>query len=113
MEGIMNCDSCGSRITNKGCLCTPVGRVTPGPPADVERYYNGPKSKLMDELYDRLTEHGDPSEYPDWSILSLYIAREIEQIEVNHAAALSAKDGDIQHLRKELAFEWSKGLTAS
>jgi len=68
----------------------------------MERYYNGPKSKLMDELYDRLTEHGDTSEYPDWSILSLYIAREIEQIEINHLAALGEKDEEIEKLNKFL-----------
>ena len=55
----------------------------------IERYYNGPQSALMDELYDRLTEHGDPSEYPDWPSLSLYIAREIQQIEINHHAEIA------------------------
>ena len=66
----------------------------------MERYYNGPKSKLMDDLYDRLIEHtGDPSEFQDWSILSLYIAREIEQIEIKHLAALEAavKEKDEQN----------------
>ena len=62
----------------------------------IERYYNGPQSALMDELYDRLTEHGDPSEYPDWPILSLYIAKEIQQIEINHHAEIAEKNEEIE-----------------
>lgn len=45
------------------------------------RWYNGPHSKLMDTIYDKLMEHIDVSILDDWSIISLYLAREIKQIE--------------------------------
>jgi len=41
----------------------------------MDRYYNGPKSKEMDHLYDCLMEHIDVTELNDWPILSLHIAR--------------------------------------
>jgi hypothetical protein len=35
----------------------------------------------MDLLYDRLMEHVDVTEFKDWALISLYIAREILRIE--------------------------------
>ena len=67
----------------------------------IERYYNGPQSGLMDELYDRLTEHGDLSEYPDWPSLSLYIAREIQQIEINHLAEIAKKNDELTRIKSK------------
>ena len=37
--------------------------------------YNGPKTELMDELYDSINEHVDVDEFDDWAQLSLFIAR--------------------------------------
>ena len=45
-----------------------------------KRWYNGPHSELMDKIYDRLMEHVDITEFDDWAIISLYLAREIKRI---------------------------------
>ena len=50
----------------------------------MERWYNGPDSKLMDKLYDRLEEHTPISDYRDWQGISLYLSREIKRIEEEH-----------------------------
>ena len=48
------------------------------------RFYNGPQSRLMDEIYDRLIEHIDVGELDDWPIISLYLARVIRDILDEH-----------------------------
>lgn len=44
------------------------------------RYYNGPQSKQMDFIYDRLTEHIDVSLCNDWPIISLHLARLVKDM---------------------------------
>ena len=50
-------------------------------PPQMKRWYNGPRSVLMDMIYDRLVEHIDIADFKQWPIISLYLAREIKRIE--------------------------------
>ena len=43
--------------------------------------YNGPRSKLMDEISYALNEHTDPWEYEGWATLELYLARACVSVE--------------------------------
>lgn len=43
--------------------------------------YNGPKSKLMDQLIERLEQRTDPNYYPGWGTMSLYLARACRTLE--------------------------------
>ena len=43
--------------------------------------YNGPRSKLMDEISYALNEHTDPWECEGWATLELYLARACVSVE--------------------------------
>ncbi|MHB8123125.1 MAG: hypothetical protein ACYDG4_13325 [Desulfuromonadaceae bacterium] len=55
----------------------------------MERMYNGPRSILMDLLYDRMQEH-----YPGWSPDTALFAHEINRIEEEHRREVEKIDAE-------------------
>jgi len=43
--------------------------------------YNGPKTKLMDELFKALTDHYNIEDCDDWATIELYLARACNVLE--------------------------------
>ena len=47
------------------------------------RYYNGPHTDLMDELYDLFEGRIDIDDIYDWGVMSLYLAKSCKILENN------------------------------
>ncbi|MDZ4341324.1 MAG: hypothetical protein U1E51_02670 [Candidatus Binatia bacterium] len=66
-----------------------------------ERIYNGPKSALMDRIYDEMMENTYLPDFLGWYVLSLYLARAVKKVEDEQGQRIKELDESLEFWKRE------------